>query len=306
MYFPYFRGRQYELLALRELVNGKLIRNHVIPVVEPVKESSTFANAMEVFAKAEQRIGLVFNPTVGELSGEPKLSVPLCELLNESLIPALIVNENMPEYLRELESNDVIRSNLLTIMGNRDYIGIYNSEFSSSAPRFTLFSDDRQIRRTIKQGKVLFEDKFKKQRKNADYPEEEFFSEDHLYYTEEGYQGFGDYSVIGDEYTESGFAPYAVAIHIVYFADDNTLRIRHFVSDSNADVSDVAGKFHEAVTKLDTWYRNLPSKRTTTGLDTLLRHYKNETYPGLPTLKKLSVMHHLELVERFLSGETQA
>ncbi len=26
MYFPYFRGRQYELLALKELALGKLIR----------------------------------------------------------------------------------------------------------------------------------------------------------------------------------------------------------------------------------------------------------------------------------------
>lgn len=36
MYFPYFRGRQYELLALKELASQKLISKSVIPVIEPI------------------------------------------------------------------------------------------------------------------------------------------------------------------------------------------------------------------------------------------------------------------------------
>ena len=41
MYFPYVRGRQYELLALRELVEKNLLTDFVIPIVEPVKLSPT-------------------------------------------------------------------------------------------------------------------------------------------------------------------------------------------------------------------------------------------------------------------------
>ena len=41
MYFPYLRGRQYELLALRELVKNNLLGEHIIPIIEPVKLSST-------------------------------------------------------------------------------------------------------------------------------------------------------------------------------------------------------------------------------------------------------------------------
>lgn len=118
----------------------------------------------------------------------------------------------------------------------------------------------------------------------------------------DNYVGFGDYSIVGREYIESGFAPYAVAIHIVYFADDSSLRIKHFVSDSNDDISDVAGKFYEAVTKLHNWYVRGQEKQLTTGLKILLDHYENQTYPGLPTLKKLSIMHHLELVGSYLDG----
>ena len=60
-------------------------------------------------------------------------------------------------------------------------------------------------------------DNFNKQEKNADYENtDEFFSRDHLFYKEDGYVGFSDFSVIGDDYSESGFAPFAVAIHIVF------------------------------------------------------------------------------------------
>ncbi|MCQ2513413.1 MAG: sce7725 family protein, partial [Lachnospiraceae bacterium] len=81
--------------------------------------------------------------------------------------------------------------------------------------------------------------------RNIDYSniDTEFFSSDHLYYAEDGYKGFSDYSVVGEEYSETGFAPYAVAIHIVYFDEKNNLRMAHFVSDSNDDISDPARKF---------------------------------------------------------------
>lgn len=180
------------------------------------------------------------------------------------------------------------------------YLDIYQDLFER-VPQYTLCPDERFIRRAIKENKVIFENRFNKQSRNADYPEDEFFSDDHLYYEEDKFIGFGDYSIVGDEYVESGFAPYAVAIHIVYFAEDKSLRIKHFVSDSNDDISDVAGKFYEAVTKLYNWYVGEGQYRQlTAGLQTLLDHYKNGTYPGLPTLKKLSIMHHLELMSKFL------
>ena len=37
MYFPYVRGRQYELLALRELATNNLLGDYVTPIIEPVK-----------------------------------------------------------------------------------------------------------------------------------------------------------------------------------------------------------------------------------------------------------------------------
>jgi len=307
MYFPYFRGRQYELLALKELAKNKLISKSVIPIIEPVKSTSTFTATLQEFQKANLPFSIVLNPAVGELKGNIQQIMKLCNfsskiaiLSNKLIIPSLIIKSDTPQCLTLLKRHSITSDRLLIILDDRNYLDIYNNEFSSLFPKYTLFPDERQIRRSVKQNKVLFEDKFVKQPKNASYPEDEFFSEDHLYFRTEGYSGFGDYSIVGNEYTESGFAPLAVAIHIIYFADDNSLKIRHFVSDSNDDISDVAGKFYEAVSKLDRWHRSRQKQHLTVGLETLLNHYNNRTYPGLPTLKKLSIMHHLELVGKFL------
>lgn len=303
MYFPYFRGRQYELLALKELAAKDLITSSVIPVVEPVKIIPALDNALAAFQAMELPIGLVLNPNVGKLKDEPKMISHLLTKVssNSNIIPSILLNESTDELIEKLNDR-YSKKDLLVIFNDRDYLDTYRRLFDDS-PRYNLCSDERFFRRAVDQNKVLFENRFTKKNRNADYPEEEFFSSDHLDYTEDDYIGFGDYSIVGKEYIESGFAPYAVAIHIVYFAEDYSLRIRHFISDSNADISDVPGKFYEAVSKLHRWYQDENQNRQlTSGLQTLLDHYEHKTYPGLPTLKKLSIMHHLELMGKFIDG----
>ena len=305
MYFPYFRGRQYELLALKELVKGRLLSESVIPVVEPVKLMSTFDSTLKTFADAGCKIALIFNPAVGQFAGSENFIDVYYARMGGALNvePTLLMNKNALPTLEALESRGLLRSNMIAFLDKRDFLDTYKGEFAGVPPQYTLFPDEREFRRTVTQGKVMFKDCFSKQSKNADYPEDEFFTEDHLFYKSEGYVGFGDYSIIGSEYNEGGFAPYAVAIHIVYFDNNDNLRIRHFVSDSNEDTSDVAGKFSEAVTKLLDWYNDGQERQSTMALDTLLSHAHSGYYPGLPTIKKLSIMHHLELVGKFLDGD---
>jgi len=303
MYFPFFRGRQYELLALKELAQKRLISNSVIPVVEPVKASPTFNGTIKAYNEKCLPIALILNPNVGDLTDSSAIT-KLLSVVSNYVIPSMILNKNANELFNRLTEQGVCEKEVMAILINRDYLDTYRSLFTDNQPKYTLFPDERQIRRAVSNNKVLFEDKFIKQDKNADYlkKEDEFFSEDHLYFKSEGYVGFGDYSIIGDNYESGGFAPWAVAIHIVYFSDDNTLRIRHFVSDSNDGIEDVAGKFYEAVSKLSTWFRNGQSRQLTSALSTLLSHADSGYYPGLPTIKKLSIMHHLELMGKFLDG----
>lgn len=308
MYFPYFRGRQYELLALKELAISNLITSSVVPIIEPVKLIPALNSSLAAFGNSNLPIGLILNPNVGDLADEAETINQLLDRLgaNITTIPSVLLNESTEATMLKLTGKGVSETATLAVLNNRDYLDIYLDLFSENLPKYTLCQYDRTIRRSISKNKVLFENRFNKKSRNADYPEDEFFSDDHLDYTADGYLGFGDYSIVGNEYIESGFAPYAVAIHIIYFADDNSLRIKHFISDSNDDISDVAGKFYEAVSKLHNWYINGQERQLTIGLQTLLNHYKNKTYPGLPTLKKLSIMHHLELVGKYLDGRLNA
>ena len=77
-------------------------------------------------------------------------------------------------------------------------------------------------------------------------------------------------------------APRAVAIHIVYLTGENELRIRHFTSETNDDITNPAGKFNEALEKLVSIFKD-DQRNETLGLKKLLEHYQMGTYPGLGT-----------------------
>lgn len=310
MYFPYLRGRQYELLALRELVSKDLLSPRILPVIEPVKLSSTLSRTMQEFIRKQKQIGIVCNPIVGSLDNDMEdeknnyhKTMFLNFLDNEYIVKSLIMKADsavkVSEWKRE---KNVQEKEWLVICNNRDYVEMYLNIFRECSPKYVLIPDE--FRRKIKQQRVLFEDKFLKCDRNSDYLKntDEFFSEDQTFYNEEGYVGFGDYSIIGKDYLESGFAPYAVAIHIVYMDQDGSYRVKHFVSDSNNDIQNPAKKFYEAVCKLSNWVSvsNVP---ITTGLSQFLEHCENQTYPGLGSVKKLSLMHHLELVGKYLDVE---
>ena len=316
MYFPYVRGRQYELLALRELAEKNLLGEHVIPIVEPVRLSPTLVNMMTKFIDTEHRIAIIRNPAVGTFmsewenaqqdSKEAKYQKDFTEQYdNEFIIKSLIIQQNTESLLEFWVNHGVNKADLLVINTNHDFLDLYEHAFETIVPQYVLIPDESAFRRRARHHKVLLDDKFEKQNRNADYQQEtdEFFSDDHLYYSEDGFIGFSDYSVIGNEYFEAGFAPYAIAIHIVYFAPDNTLRVKHFVSDSNEDINNPALKYYEAVSKLANWYSTKPQPvEITLGLQTFLQHYEQQAYRGLGIVKKLSLMHHLELLGKYLNG----
>lgn len=303
MYFPYLRGRQYELLALKELVQKNLLGNSVCPVVEPVKISSTLLSTVDCYTKTFKVFALVLNPEVVSL--DDKESQELLSLVkNSEIIPAVIANETLKKTIAKLENEGYEKSNVMVVFNSEEAVPSFEECFSGVLPLFTLMPYKRDFRHLVSDNKVLFEDYFHKQQKNADYLKklDELFSKDHLYYKEERYSGFGDYSIIGEEYDESGFAPRAVAIHIVYFDHYKELRVHHFVSNTNHGIEDVAGKFYEAIKKMEGFIPLFEDINQSYGLSTLLSYAKSGYYPGLPTLKKLSIMHHLELMGKYLDG----
>jgi hypothetical protein len=309
MYFPYLRGRQFELIALRELIEKNLISPKIIPIIEPVKRSSSLLKTLSIYNQYKKEIALINNPQVGtfikkqnpeDSENTEKFDSNLENLKSDNyIIDSYFLCE---EIASRLNSKDIYNKTII-LANNHDSLDVYPKIFQDSYPRFSLIIDESEFRREIRKNRVLIADRFKKQPRNTDYlnNEDEPFSSDHLFYKDDGYVGFSDYSIIGDEYSESGFAPFAVAIHILYFDDKQKLRVRHFVSDTNDDYTDPVGKFKEAVTKLVEW--NETMQLSTFAIKKFEEMYKEESYPGLGTVKKLSIMHHLELINIYLEKE---
>ena len=98
MYFPYLRGKQFELIALRELVDI-LNPGKVIPIIEPLKRNTkSIVTAATALAKKDIRIQLIVNPQYGELVNRSNDVVVLInELANagvNNIIPTFLVNSN--------------------------------------------------------------------------------------------------------------------------------------------------------------------------------------------------------------------
>lgn len=293
MYYPYLRGKMYELVAVRELIEKNLIDSkYVSPIIEPVRDNSTFNNLLIKANANNYKLNIISNPMVGDYKEIAKLR-------------NLIRDNNM--------RNGVIVSNdSVTALTNDDLL-FYKAPVSvvqtqEQKDRTINIVPDNTVYK-FKIGKlpyrVLFADCFNKMNRNVDYIKkvDEDFSLYHLIYKDEGYKGFGDYSIIGEDYSDSGFAPYAVAIHIVYFDNNDALRVHHFVSESNDDMFDPANKLMEALTKLHGWMNSSDfnkEKNESFGLKQLDTLFVEDRYPGLGFLKKLEIMHHLEIMNKYL------
>jgi len=313
MYFPYLRGKTYELKALRELVENDLLGDKIIPIVEPINMSSSLTKLVSTFVEHKKRVGIVINPLVGTFledfyGAEEEEKKKFTDKLfnNEYAFFVHIINENSKIQFDAMFQNGVTYDKLIVINNDKINYPIYLNLFQKTPPAFTLVPNIKNIFRTVRRNAVIFEDYFIKQRRNQDYAIRtvDFFSDDHLFFSAQGYEGFSDYSIIGDQFVDGGFAPFAVAIHLV-FADNNNnnnnnnvLMVKHFVSDTNDDITNQPLKIYEALAKI---YEDKDIFIPTYGLQYLLDLYTNERSTSLGGLKKYSIMHHLETVAKLLN-----
>lgn len=322
MYFPYLRGRQNELLCLRELLDAGKLGSKVIPIIEPVKFSSTFFSTLTKFIEMKHEVIVIRNPKVGSFSKElgdmkrniekesddnkkQKLKKTLdgckCVWDDLHLQRAYLVNDNVIPNIFEnkFDVKDVVMIN--TEKENYHYYEEYGDKL---AGKYTVIPKGADFEDIIEDDIIILEDGYKKAKRNIDYIEnpDESFSRNHIVYKKRGFVGFSDFSMVGNEYEESGFAPLAIAIHVMYFGNRGELRVHHFVSESNESISDPARKFEEAMEKLISWEQFNIIPRTI-GLNSLVDCYNIGKFPGLGVIKKYSLMHHIEMMGEYLEVE---
>ena len=74
MYYPYLRGKQFELIALKELSDlMALNRNLISPIIEPVKITSTLKNTLKTFKDKKINFTIIINPQFGDLKNDSNI-----------------------------------------------------------------------------------------------------------------------------------------------------------------------------------------------------------------------------------------
>lgn len=310
MYYPFLRARQFELIALRELATEGATQGVIIPVLEPIKEThNNLTLAHKVFQDKNQTAYLIVNPTIGKLAGDSSFYLEyLNELENPKFIPAFHYRNNSEFINQSIESFGL--SNCMIICQND--VNPDDSEFKQlvakaevSAINVNDPNRNRTLHRFIRglnKNYIRLDDLFEKQARNSDYLDiqEHRFSEEHIYYTEDGFNGFSDYTVLSSEYIDGGSTPRAVVIHLTYLNGENQIWIRHFTSETNDSISNIQGKFAEAAAKAVAYCRQRDLNNS--AISELVSYYDNEHYPGLGTVKKISIKNHLLVISQFLKN----
>lgn len=309
MYHPYFRGKQFELITIRETAE-LLAASNFVPIIEPVKESlGGLERTLKAVCGAKGKAIVIVNPVHGDHRED---GIGITELLRKGYLDSGSVGVGV------LLKEDISLREVVACCERhrRNEINLVHAGFSQAkeladalgGTRITrnIFVEShcgRLYRKHFREGeRILVGDGFKRQR-NRDYTPVERFSDLHITYEEEGMDGFGDFLIVGDDYSEAGGPAYAVAIHLTFIdpEQDDEMFIYHFVSDRQDTPTDPAGKFAEALAKLIRKLDSGKSKLLDTSAVKEFRtlHVKGH-FPGLGYVKKLSMKHHIETLANFL------
>jgi len=309
MYFPYLRGKQFELSALRDYIEHNNKRNKVIPIVEPVKDKlPPLEKTIADFTKHKQHICLIVNPLVGDIGNDTNVLHPsLIELVNDrsNVVPALLITTNTSTSTINTFLDQFVKVCLVSIGTIQDH-EYMKSIRSSSKVKFHVLSSciNRRYRKDSARlnNTILLNDSFPTEKKNADYPEDNPFSDEIFFFSEEQRLGFSDFTLLPNEYNDAGGPAWAVTIHLSYEIKEMEIRVRHFTSDVTNTNTDPGGKFLQALRKLINWAdANTNLVYESNGMKEFRGFNAREHYPGLGYLKKTSIIHHLELCNNILN-----
>ena len=304
MYYPYFRGKQYELITVRELA-PLLETAGFRPVIEPVREAlGGLEKALDAVVEVNGRAIVVVNPHHGDLSGAGK---PLTELLNakffdwSGISAGILLKQDMTlDDAMTCYKAHTAHAPVFIHAGFREGKALAEKLQKPEKQQCHIFFDrfcgklyQRHFKGTTR---VLLKDGFQRMR-NRDYEDVEPFSDLHATFEDEGMNGFGDFLIVGDEYSESGGPAFAIAIHLTFIDPDrdDSMFIYHFKSDRQDTPKDPAGKFAEALANMMKILDRPSSKVLETDAVKEFRMlHKQGHFPGLGYVKKLSMNHHIE------------
>lgn len=302
MYFPYLRGKQFELEALLE-VNPSVYQN-TLPILEPI----TISRRNLYTRLTNQQVPLIlvtnpFYPPANTITTAQIQNVVDTELsTHTSLVLGFIIDQRLD--IGQLHAfltlnpnrekavifrhnpfpNDLITIQSLLSVNPADYL-IFDEKKTSNRTQAFFNSHPRQ---------VLLTDGFQRKDRNFDYPASSSFDSLYSSWRAGGWFGIGDYLTIGDHYRDGGGPAYVVTLHVTVQTPTG-LVVHHFSSTSQPRLGVLpALKFTEANSSLNSSTHISPL--ASNGLTLFRNWHATQFYPGLGAPKKASMIHHIELM----------
>jgi len=284
----------------------------VLPVFEPVRltRRTPTGRTPEVITfwrrtlRARRRFALIVNsertessPTLDEV-----ISFIDAELSSsEAVIPALMLRKGTdPGTILEF-SEYYSGCDCIVIHRNHEYVTseleAYLQPIGEAVVHLLI---DRRHEEAVRElpgrGRVLLHDGFRRRSPNTSYRERSDFACFLHDFRALGYDGFGDFTVVGDVLRSGGGGnKYAIAVHLAEVLR-RTVHINHFVSSSPDDVPDWDRRFREVVDKIRL-YGSQRSGFDTVGVETCLMSAKCRTRD--PSF--WGILHHLEIMQNALT-----
>ena len=315
MYFPYLRGKQNELLAVRD--SDFLLNNRIIPIIEPIscfdKKTNQVSNRVYGqylrIARKGIRFAIIFNsnngeplPTIEEVyqmfqrldNEEPNTIFPTFEIRPGGRIQDLlnfvnvfrnkqcfIVHRNFTHSLNELKETLALfeRPPVHIFLNNHiseDLINNFPDEFA-----------------------ILLNDGFQRCVPNSSYPRDSDFDDLLFTYSKDGFDGFADFSTVGDVYSTGGGAANHIALHVTECMGNSSIKTNHFVSDNPPYRGNDSAKYLNALNTLF-HYTQYVNNFDTLGIQQYNESHFQQRYRGLGSPVKWSTMHHMEIIDRKL------
>ena len=125
---------------------------------------------------------------MGGLIGKSDEICSVMTTYQSTAFQGILINSDAQLALERLSEINFNKESLLTVMDDQDKQQLYEAMGLKDA-RYTLCPFDRYVMQMSIKNRVLFEDRFRKRSRNADYPKDEFFSRDHLDVSEIAFAG---------------------------------------------------------------------------------------------------------------------
>ncbi|GGC90192.1 sce7725 family protein [Enterococcus wangshanyuanii] len=288
MYYPYFRGKQFDLLALTTLLTNQRLSKNIVPIIDPVKNSATLKKFLVEIKKKQHPFFMIQNPQAGDF-----LTLTGANYLNLLSVPkASIIDQPIETF----------PNNAQLFIAERAAPVLESDWQSNQIP--VLLPEEFRLLQKVQGPKILSQDVYTRLPRAEFYQEcpDELFSTAHLTFHKRGFIGFSDFSIDSRIYYEQSYPSKYLSLHLVYF-EKEVLRIHHFLS-TNEELSQKE-QFFDLMEQLILWKETLCGEETTLGFTLLLEAFSADKFPGMGVMRKAAVMHHLELMSRYLDSKKE-